>query len=195
MRYLLLLIIIGFGLPPGANSGEYHIDKSGSNQVQFISDLPLGEFKVRTENIDGYVYWDGLSVPPNESQLRTSDLYFEVQLNSLDAGNSMYNRHLKEDYLETKKYPYATYKGQITEINAITDSSFAVHVSGGFSIHGKVKTLELTGVIMRVEDALKVNCDFVVKISDYDIDIPKLMFIEADNEIKVSLDFYVQPSF
>ena len=42
MKYLLLLIMTGFGLAPGANSGEYHIDRSGKNLVQFISDLPLG---------------------------------------------------------------------------------------------------------------------------------------------------------
>ncbi len=193
MRYFLP-IIVGCLLPLAANGGEYHVDKSGKNQVQFVSDMPLSAFTVKTNDIDGYVYWDGLSVPPIESQLKTSDLYFEVQLNSLDAGNSMYNRHLKEDYLKTEKYPYATYKGRITEIDPITDSSFTVKIEGDFSIHGEAKMLKLTGEVMRVEDDLNVNCDFTVKMSDYDIKIPKLMFIEADNDIKVSLNFYIRPS-
>ncbi len=193
MRYFLL-IIFGYLLPLAASGGEYHVDKSEKNRVQFVSDMPLSEFTVKTDDIDGYVYWNGLSMPPGESQLNNSDLYFEVQLNSLDAGNSMYNRHLKEDYLETEKYPYATYKGKITEIDPLTDSSFAVHVEGDFSIHGEAKKLKLTGKVMRVENDLNVDCDFTVKMSDYDIKIPKLMFIKADNNISVNLNFYIRPS-
>ena len=195
MRYFIYLLIISHIMPPPASSAEYHIDKSQSNQVMFISDLPLGEFSVRTENIDGYVYWDGLSFPPNETHLKSSDIYFEVQLNSLDAGNSMYNSHLKENYLETEKYPYASFKGRIIMITPLTDSSYAINVFGDFSIHGKAKALEITGVVTPDEKAFRVECDFVVKISDYEIEIPKLMFIEADNDIKVNLVFYLQPSF
>jgi polyisoprenoid-binding protein YceI len=192
MRYILILFCSL--MPLAAGGAEYHVDKSEDNLVQFVSEVPLGEFDVKTSDIDGYVYWDGLSVPPIESQLKSSELYFEVQLNSLDAGNSMYNRHMKEDYLETKEYPYASYKGRITEIVPETDSSFTVRTKGDFTIHGKSKTLELTGEVFQIGDTMDVTCKFDVRMSDYDIKVPKLMFIKADNDIDVNLNFYIRPS-
>jgi polyisoprenoid-binding protein YceI len=194
MRQAISLLLILFSLSVPAGSAEYHIDKAKNNQVMFISEVPMSEFKVKTSQIDGYVYWAGKEVIPENSQSKTSDIYFEVQLNSLDAGNSMYNRHLKEDYLETKKYPYATFKAGIARIEQLTDSTFAAYVEGDFSIHGKKKKIEIIGQAMRLGEVLRVKCEFSVKLTDYDIEIPKLMFFEADDDIKVSLDFYIKPS-
>lgn len=193
IKYLLLVII--YTLPSIADGGEYHIDKSRDNQIMFVSETPLADFKVKTENIDGYVYWDGETVLPDKSQLSSSEIYFEVQLNSLEAGNSMYNLHLKEDYLETKKYPYASYKAQIIDIISKTDRTYEVQLQGDFTIHGTSKKIEITGLARQIDNVFRVESEFVVKMSDYKIKIPKLMFIEADNNIKVSLDFYIKPSF
>lgn len=187
------VIFVGLFLPLAAISGELHVDKSKDNQVMFVFDTPLADFEVKTEKIDGYIYWEGETLLPNESNLKSSELYLEVQLNSLDAGNSMYNLHLKEDYLETKKYPYASYKAKVIEINQKNDSTYEARLSGDFTIHGTSKKIEITGLIQQIENAFRIKSEFVIKISDHKIKIPKLMFIEADNDIKVLLDFYIKP--
>jgi len=194
IKYYMTLII-GLILATNAISGEYHIDKSKNNQIKFVSETPIDDFEVETGNIDGYVYWDGKSNLPKKSELSTSDLYFEVQLNTLDAGNSMYNTHMKENYLETDRYPYASYKAKITEINKKNDSLYMVQLNGDFTMHGMSKKIEIDGLAKQVGDALRIESEFVVKISDYNIEIPKLMFIEADNNILVTLDFFIKPSF
>lgn len=194
MKHSNILLLAFFALTMPVIGAEYHIDKAKDNQVMFISEVPMSEFKVKTSQIDGYVYWEGTEAIPKDPQSKKSDIYFEVQLNSLDAGNSMYNRHLKEDYLETKKYPYATFKAQIEKIEQLTDSTFAAHVEGDFSIHGKKKRINLIGQAVKLGDIFRVECEFMVKLTDYEIEIPKLMFFEADDEIKVNLDFYIKPS-
>ncbi|MFH1701728.1 MAG: YceI family protein [Candidatus Zixiibacteriota bacterium] len=194
MKHSIILLLALYSLFMPADASEYHVDKTNTNLVMFVCEVPLTDFKVKTSQIDGYVYWDGDSMPPPESQSETSDIYFEVQLNSLDAGNSMYNRHLKEDYLETEKYPYAEFKASIKKIEQLTDSTFAAYVEGDFSIHGRKKKIAIVGQTVKLGDLLRVECEFTVKLSDYDIEIPKLMFIEADDDIKVNLDFYIKPS-
>ena len=178
-----------------AIAAEFHIDRSRKNRVEFVSETPLEDFNVNTSKIDGYVYWESDSFPPQEQQLKSSKIYFEVQLNSLDAGNSMYNRHMKETYLETDKYPYAAYDGRIIDIFSDSDSTYTVHTSGVFSIHGKKQNLDIIGRASMSENGMNIKCGFAVKLSDYEIDLPKLMFIKADEVIKVSLDFYIINAF
>jgi polyisoprenoid-binding protein YceI len=195
MKNSLSILTILCLLPLAAYGVEFHVDHSKGNQVMFIFEMPLEDFEVQTNNIDGYVYWDGDIFPPQEPQLENSKLYFEVQLNSLDAGNGMYNRHMKEDYLETEDYPYASYSAQIMSIEPASDSSYAVHLSGVFSIHGQGKDLDIVGTAVSSGDGLEVKCDFSIKLVDYDIDLPKLMFIKGDEEIDVYLDFYIKRAF
>lgn len=195
IRPFLVTMMFAFLLVNTATAAEFHIDRSRENRVEFISETPLEDFRVKTSKIDGYVYWESDSFPPKEQQLKSSKIYFEVQLNSLDAGNSMYNRHMKENYLETDKYPYAAYDGRIVEIVLNPDSSFTVRASGVFSIHGKKKNLDIIGVARPSDNGLNIQSSFAVILSDYDIKLPKLMFVKVDEIIKVTLAFYIKSAF
>lgn len=194
MRLLLTVILTLCLLPLAAGALEYHVDRSQNNQVAFLSRTTFEDFEVRTGKMDGYVFWEGRAFPPDHTQLNTSKVYIEVQLNTLDAGNSMYNRHMKEEYLETQKYPYAYYDASVTNVERNSDSTFTVYTSGEFSIHGVARTVEIVGTARPAGEGWNIKCDFVVKMSDHDIELPKMMFISADEIIDVSLDFYIKPA-
>jgi polyisoprenoid-binding protein YceI len=193
MRHCLIFILILSLLSPAIGAVEYHVDRTRDNQVSFLSRSSLKDFDVRTSKIDGYVYWEGDTFPPEGSQLEESKLYFEVQLNTLDAGNSMYNNHLKEKYLETKKYPYATFEGKPTKFEHNSDSTYTVYIKGIFTIHGVPNEIEIVGMIERAGDGLKIASEFRVMMSDHEISVPKLLFLSADENIDVTLHFYLKP--
>ena len=190
---LKILLFVGLLLmTPVIYAGEYQLDKSKDNQVMFLSESPLSDFEVITDKIDGYIYWDGGIDLPDSTRYETSDIYFEVQLNSLDAGNSMYNLHLKEDYLETDKFPYASYKAKINSITEISDTLFEINLLGDFTVHGKSKQIEIIGLAKKIENGFRIMTDFIITITDYKIKIPKLLFVEMDDFIKISLVFYLK---
>ncbi|MDH3890657.1 MAG: YceI family protein [candidate division Zixibacteria bacterium] len=174
------------------SSAEYHIERSPETIVSFVSESPLIDFEVNTDKIDGYAYWEGEGFPPDDSQLQSSEVYFEVQLNTFDAGNGMYNRHLKERYFETEKYPYASYKARITKVESMADSSFVVHTTGVFSLHGATKEIQVSGSAVSTDQGLTIHCEFAVKASDYDIEMPSLMMMEVDDDINVRLEFILK---
>ena len=194
MRHLWAILIAISLLPLPVGAIEYHIDRSQNNQVVFESRTTFEDFQVRTGKMDGFVAWDGRILPLEEAPPKSSKLYIEVQLNTLDAGNSMYNRHMKEEYLETQKYPYASYEASITKIERGSDSTLLVHTSGLFSIHGVARKLDIIGQAKPVGDGWNVTCAFAVKMSDHDITLPKMMFMSADEVIDVNLDFYIKPA-
>lgn len=184
---LLGIVAVIIFLPLPATAAEYHVDKAGDNLVQFTPRTPLQDFEVTTSSIDGYVTWAGEAYPPEN--LDGSEIYFEVQLNTLDAGNSMYNRHLKENYLETDKFPYASYKGTIDSVGQAGDKARPIYTSGVFNIHGQDHKIAIVGIISGTDGDLLIKCDFIILLSSHDIEVPKLMFMETDERINVILKF------
>ncbi|MCX7876720.1 MAG: YceI family protein [Melioribacteraceae bacterium] len=181
-RILILIFILLFSIKINAN--EYVVKKTKNNLVKFISEAPVENFDGVTNNIDGYLYFE-------ENFAKNSQLYFEVDLNTVDTGIGLRNRHMRENYLETDKYRYAIFSGKIISYNKINEKEFDVNLNGEMKIHGVTKNVSLTGKIFLVGNELNIKSKFSVKLSDYNIEIPKLMFMKINEEIKLELDFFM----
>lgn len=175
-------------------AAEYHVDQSSEKSVRFLTEAPFEDIECTSDNIDGFVYWESDDFPSTEAQLEDSQLHFEIDLNTLDGGNSMYNKHLYSNYLETPKYPYAVYEARLTSIVKRTDTSLAVMAEGIFSIHGREKPLTVTADIYPAGEGFTITCHFVVVLTDYNIDIPKMLFLKIDENIKVDVKFALKPA-
>lgn len=162
---------------------EYQVEQSSENLVKFISDAPIEDFEGITNEIDGYLYTE----KPDFSG--ETELYFEVDLLSLDTGIGLRNRHMRENYFETDKYPKASFGGYIKSVEKIGDDKYNVVVSGKLKIHGVEKDREITGVIQKDKKSLFVHTDFIVLLSDHKIDIPGVMFYKIDEDMQLVLDF------
>jgi len=176
----------------GAVAAEFHVDRTQKNLVRFISDAPLENFDGTTDGIDGYVYWKGDSLPPDAVALPSSQLYLEVDLGSLDTGIGLRNRHMREEYLETDKYPYAQYSAKLTDIVRPSDTAYAVSAEGKMTIHGQERPLNISARVTPQGEGFRVQCGFAVNLNDYKIKIPKFMFLKLGEVIQLELDFYVK---
>jgi polyisoprenoid-binding protein YceI len=165
---------------------EYQVDKSQNNMVKFISDAPLDDFEGVTNKIDGYIFWEGDDI------LNGSEMYFEVDLNSIDTGIGLRNRHMRENYLETDKYPFTHFTGKLTKAEPISGDEFQVTAQGTIFIHGVNKEMVIEGKMLKVESGFQILASFVTPLSEYHIKIPQLMFFKIDENIKVELDFFLQ---
>ncbi|GAB4338069.1 MAG: hypothetical protein Kow0037_21730 [Calditrichia bacterium] len=168
-------------------AGNYQIDLNKPRMVKFISRAPMDNFEGITDKIDGYISWQG------ENPAEASELYFEVDLNSLDTGIGLRNRHMRENYLETDKYPMTHFTGKILKAEKKGDGEWLVTAQGKMFIHGMEKEMEITGTLKAVESGFHIYSEFVVKLSDFQIKIPKLMFFKIDENMRLQVDFYVEP--
>ena len=183
MKILYMTIFLVFTL---ASAEEYHVDKAANNEVKFISDAPIENFEGVTDQIDGYMYHEG------DSLTTKSQLYFEVNLNSLDTGIGLRNRHMRENYLHSDKYPTTYYKGKITKAKKIDADTIDVISEGTIFIHGVEKSLKVKAKMFQKEDQYHIQCNFNVKLSDFDIEIPSIMFYKIDENMDLKLDFYIK---
>jgi len=183
MKYFAILILICTSL----FGGEYHIDKSAENMVKFISDAPIEDFEGITNQIDGYLFWEG------DDLLNQSELYFEVDLNTIDTGIGLRNRHMRENYLHTDKFPKTHYTAKLVKAEKINENEFNVEAQGKYFVHGVEKQKVITGKIQKVDnEKYKISANFIVALSDYDIEIPSLMFYKIDENMDLTVELYLK---
>lgn len=189
----LALVASWVSAPPGAGAQEYHVDPSAAKLVRFVSRAATEEFDGVTDRIDGYVRLETQRLAPSARQ-SGSRLFLEVDLAGLDTGIGLRNRHMRDNYLDVRRYPYATFEGRIHAVDEAPGPSFTVISRGVFTIHGVARDRLLTCTVTPEGGGYRARCAFEVLLSDHAIPIPRLMFLRLANEIRVELDFTVRPA-
>lgn len=167
-------------------AAEYHVNKNKNNSVKFISDAPVEDFEGKTDKIDGYIMIDRIE------ELTGAEMYFEVDLNSIDTGIGLRNRHMREDYLHTDKYPFTHFEGKIVESKMESKGKYKVKASGKMFIHGVTKNISVDGTVQYAEDGYRVITKFPIKLTDYEIEVPSFMFMKISEIMQLELDFFVK---
>lgn len=155
---------------------QHYLTQNGS--VTFISRAPMLEFEGKSSNLVGLINVSADSVD------------FYIDLNTLDTGIELRNRHMRESYLETAKFPFAEFTGTFSP-SLETGSTTVQHViaKGTFSIHGVSKEMEISGTITHInQNNIKLEAGWIIKLSDFNIDIPRVVFYELSEVQTVKID-------
>ncbi|PKL80059.1 MAG: hypothetical protein CVV25_05630 [Ignavibacteriae bacterium HGW-Ignavibacteriae-4] len=182
------LILIGLALlitSSAYSKVEHQVDKSKKNVVKFISDAPVEDFEGITSSIDGYMLGE-------EGSLVGTELYFEVDLNTIDTDNGLRDRHMRENYLHTDKYPLTTFDGKILESKKIDDKHYEVKAKGNFKVHGVSKEKVIEADIYVYDNIYHVKSQFVVTLTDHKIEVPSIMLVKIDPDMDLRLDFFLK---
>jgi len=191
MNPTVLVLILLLRLTP-ALAREYDVNLQTRRDVRFHSETAVNSFEGVTEHIDGYVLLPD-TTPPLGEDAKGSELHFEVELASLDTGIGLRNRHMRDNYLQVEKYPYAVFSGSIAQVESTGGDTLQVTAKGEMQIHGKKKQMSIPCTVNSEDSGYRVHGAFTVLLSDFDISIPKIMFLQLDNEIHLEVDFAVEP--
>lgn len=189
----LLLLASGLTFPASASGQEFHVALERENQVKFTSDAPLEDFEGFTSRIDGFLFLAGGGLD-GPTDLTSSEFYFEVDLGSLDTGIGLRNRHMRDNYLETDRFPFASFEGRVTALEKEGPGGYRAAARGTLAIHGVEREREIECTAAPSGEALRVQCAFTVVLSDHDIPIPKLMFMKIDEVMELDLDLFLIPA-
>ena len=188
----LTLVGIFFGTTVLSGQQAYQVALESDRLVRFTSSTAIDEFEGTTERLDGLVLLNTEELTDRTGGAE-SEIYFEVDLASLDTGIGMRDRQMRNSYLEVDRYPYAAFGGTIEQVVSLPGKMFQVTTQGILGIHGIEQERALTCNLATVNEGYRVNCSFSVFLSDHDIEIPKLMFLKLNNEIRMELNFILEP--
>jgi len=118
----------------------------------------------------------------------TGELAFSLPIRSLHFEKAMMEEHFNENYIESDKYPKATFKGKINEHPDLgKDGSYPVTVTGDFQVHGVTQNRTVKGEIKVNRGVVSMSSEFMVKCADHHIDIPKIVFHNIAESIKMTV--------
>ncbi|PJA99410.1 MAG: hypothetical protein CO128_03715 [Ignavibacteriales bacterium CG_4_9_14_3_um_filter_30_11] len=187
LKFILVFLIISCF----TYGDEWHVKKGSDNLVKFTSSTIVLDFDGTTNNIDGYIYWEG-----KELFTGKNEIYFEVPLNTVKTGIGKRDRDMREDVLETNLWPITYFKGNIVNVKQNKNQNkYTIKVKGKMFIHGVEKELEIPGDIKIENEIMSVTSNFSVFLKDYNIEAPSLLaFIKVAQEIKLNLNFKLEQS-
>ncbi|PJJ83127.1 YceI family protein [Mucilaginibacter auburnensis] len=125
----------------------------------------------------------------------TGEIAFSVNISSFKFKKSLMQEHFNSEYLESDKYPRATFKGKMQQaINPAQNGTYPVNVTGELEVHGVKQTRTLPGTITVNNGNISLNAEFMVKCADHNIEIPKIVFHNIAESIKITVTANYSPA-
>jgi hypothetical protein len=107
---------------------------------------------------------------------------------------ALMEEHFNENYMESDKFPKATFKGKIENFDAskLTATAQNYTIKGKMEMHGKTKDITITASIRKSGDGIEIDSNFTVNTDDFAIDIPSVVSKKVSKKVAVRLDATVK---
>jgi polyisoprenoid-binding protein YceI len=152
--------------------------KVSKGTVQFKSDAPLELIRASSDELAGLFDTD------------RQQFAFRVKIISFKGFNgSLQKEHFNENYMESNRYPYASFEGRvIEEADYSMNGTYNVRAKGNLVVHG-VSQERIIKVTITVKDkTVGVLTNFTVLLADHNITIPKVVHEKLASEIRVQVN-------
>jgi polyisoprenoid-binding protein YceI len=150
-----------------------------NGHISFFSEAPLENIEAHNRQVNAA--FDASS----------GELVFRVLMKSFQFEKALMQEHFNENYVESDKFPNATFTGTVSnfgEIDLSKDGSYSAVVEGDLTIRGITKPVKETGTFEVKGDDLTGKCVFNIRLSDYDVTIPKAVSSNISETIEIRVD-------
>lgn len=173
---ILILIISCFSF-----AQEKWTTQSGS--INFEASVPLFE-EVRAQNNNVYTV------------LNTKDksLICIVRIKDFNFKRELMQTHFNEIYMESDKYPKATFKGIISnfDITKMSSEEVILPINGKIKIHGVTQPISIKGKFKKIANTIQLTADFDLNTDDFKIEIPSMILPKISKTVKTHIDFVLK---
>ncbi|MFD0862372.1 YceI family protein [Sungkyunkwania multivorans] len=104
---------------------------------------------------------------------------------------ALMEEHFNENYIESSKFPKATFKGTLESFEFDNLQSEYL-LNGSITLHGKTKDISTKMKLEEKGDQLVVSGSFVLRPEDFDIEIPKIVSNKIAEEVNVNVNFLLK---
>jgi polyisoprenoid-binding protein YceI len=174
-KYILIvccLLLVSF-----TSQAQRFITKTG--QIKFYSDSPLEKIEAHDRQVNAAL------------DATTGDFVFKVLIKSFEFEKALMQEHFNENYLESDKFPNATFLGKVInnkEINTSKDGVFEVMVEGKLTIHGTTRQVKTKGIFEIKGEKIGAKAKFSILLADYNIKIPGAVTNSISKSIEITVD-------
>jgi len=170
---IILIVIIQFSR---ANAQKYQTIDS---KTSFFSTTAIEDIEGISKETKGIL------------DVAANTFFFKIPIKSFEFKSGLMRDHFNENYMESEKFPAATFKGKIDGNYDLTkDGFYMVKAIGEMTIHGEAQQVVLPVKMSVIGGKTAFESSFPIKLVDYKITIPTVVF----NKIAEQLDVKVSAS-
>ena len=174
---ICLLVIVSF-----INAQGKLLTKNG--HISFFSHTPMEDIKGDNNQVASVL----------DSQ--TGEIIFTALMKSFKFERALMEEHFNENYLESDKFPKASYKGKITNLTSVDftkNGVYNVEIEGQLTMHGATNNLNVKGTLEVKDGNAKAKAKFLLPIKDYKIEIPAVVKEKIQDNMEVTVDMDYAP--
>jgi len=140
----------------------------------FFSEAPLENIEAKSDQ--------GVSA----LNTNTGEVYFKVRIRSFQFRKGLMQEHFNENYMESDKYPYAEFKGNIKETFDYKKMGvYPIMINGVLNIHNVSKEYTVKATLEIKDGVIVGQSVFNVRVADHKIKIPRLVFKNIAEVVEV----------
>lgn len=176
MKKLVTIIICMLAISYAADAQKY-ITKTGF--IKFYSDGLIEKIEAHNNQVNSAL------------DAATGDFVFKVLMKSFEFEKALMQEHFNENYVESDKYPNATFAGKVTnmkDINLGKDGSYEANVQGKLCIHGVTKDVAEKGNFQVNDGKVRAKAKFIILLSDYNIKVPSAVTNNISKNIEITVE-------
>lgn len=177
---LCLAMCLVFSLSGSAQNRYF--TKTG--HIDFYSHTAVEDIKADNDQVTSFL------------DIQTGEMVFSVLIRSFRFAKPLMQEHFNENYLESEKYPKASFEGKIADLKAVDftkSGKYAVNVAGKLTIHGVTREIEAAGHLTTSKDKIIGESVFQINPGDYDIRIPVVVRQNIAESMKITVQINYQP--
>jgi len=185
VRKAVLFCVIGVVGVAGVSRAADAYKVSGAEVVVVCPLTVGGSFEAKTKSVSGEVVASAAEPGSVSGALR-------VDLQTLETGIAVRDRHMRETYLEVEKgpdYAVATFD-QIRVEKLDGKSTF----KGTLLLHGQRQEVTGTADLQQRDGRIRVQAQFPIKVSAFQIPKPTYLGVGVRDEIQIKVMLTVEPA-
>lgn len=162
-------------------SAQKYFTRDG--KITFFSDAPMEKIEAVNNKVSGVL-------------MKTGEIEFAVLIKSFHFEKALMEDHFNENYLESTKYPKATFKGKVTnisDVNLSANGTYRVAVQGDLTIHGVTKPVQADGTITVSNGTIQATSKFDIAVADYNIEVPKVVRENVAKVVQIRVEMNYKP--
>ena len=167
-----------FSIPLYDEVLEEGVFRCENGKVNFKSEAPLEVIQAKSSKLRGII------------DTAKQSFAWTVEIKTFEGFNSPLQReHFNENYMESKKFPKASFAGKIIEkVDFQTNGTYSVRAKGKLNIHGVEQERIIKSQLEVIGNKIRVRASFIVPLADHSITVPKIVYQKIAEEIVVTMD-------
>jgi polyisoprenoid-binding protein YceI len=173
-RIALILLVL---LCIGNVQAQKYITKNG--HIRFFSGTPVEDIEADNRQVNCAL------------DQQTGDFVFKVLMKSFQFEKALMQEHFNENYVESDKFPNATFNGKVKNINTIDFGKNGIYnavIEGDLTIKGITKKVSEKGTFEVKEGKVTGKSTFNILLADYGIKIPNTVASNISKSIRIDVD-------